>query len=162
MCSFFVATSSWVSWPPHSPVLSITHERPNWVKLLWTSYQLVTMAATYTTNTTDEHPCIQRDSNPRPQQASARTPRPKTARPPESTFHVKPTGIAIWQQGCKDNGCLYSVLLLLWCYWRMKYRNRDRLMMMSRSMRFRVQQNPALSPLPLPPPFTLPLCSCRY
>ena len=136
----------------------ITHT----VGLLWTSYQLVTMAATYTTNTTDEHPCTQRDSNPRPQQASVRRPRPKTAWPPESTFHVKLNLIAICQQGCKANGFLYNVLLLLWCYWRMKYRNRDRLMMMSRSMRLRVQQNPPFSPLPLPTPFSLPLWSCRY
>ena len=40
------------------------HARARAVTLLWTTDQLVAEAASPTTNTKDEHPCLQRDSNP--------------------------------------------------------------------------------------------------
>jgi len=44
------------------------------------SYQLVAEAATYTTNTSYEHPRHQRNSNPRSQRWSCRRPTSLTAR----------------------------------------------------------------------------------
>jgi len=49
---------------------TIRHKHTQPVGLLWTSDQLVEEAATYTTNTTDEYPCPQRDSNAQSQQSS--------------------------------------------------------------------------------------------
>jgi len=51
------------------------------VGLLWTSDQHVAEAADNTTNTTDEHPSHQWDSNPRPQQTNGRRPTTYTVRP---------------------------------------------------------------------------------
>jgi hypothetical protein len=49
--------------------LTIRHTNP--LRLLCTSDRLITEAATYTTNTRDEHPYPQRVSNPRFQQSSS-------------------------------------------------------------------------------------------
>jgi len=46
----------------HTDTHARTHTHP--VGLLWTSNRLVAEAATCTTNTRDEHSCLQRDSNP--------------------------------------------------------------------------------------------------
>ena len=53
---------------------SNTHKHTVW--FLWTNDKLVAEDATYkhTTNKTDEHPCPQRDSNPRCQQSGSRRP----------------------------------------------------------------------------------------
>jgi len=56
----------------------------NWTRihpvgLLWTSNQPIAEAATYSAHnkhTTDEHPCSQRDSNPRSQQLKGCRPTP--------------------------------------------------------------------------------------
>ena len=47
-----------------------THTHP--VGLLWTSDRLVAETATFTTNTADEYPCPQRDSNAQSQQSRDR------------------------------------------------------------------------------------------
>jgi hypothetical protein len=55
----------------------ITHnDAPQSVGLPWTSDQLVAETSTWqhTTHTTDQHPCLRWDSNPRSQQASGRRP----------------------------------------------------------------------------------------
>ena len=49
-----------------------THRSERSVRLLCNSDQLLSEAAIYKTNTTDEYPCPQRDSHPRPQQSSSR------------------------------------------------------------------------------------------
>ena len=56
--------------------LDHTHTHTYSVGLLCTSDQPVAEAATYTTNTRDEHPCPQRGSNPRYQQSSGLRPTP--------------------------------------------------------------------------------------
>jgi len=50
--------------------VSISHSHTHTVGLLWMRDRLVSWVSTYTTNTTDEHPCPQRDSSPRSQQSS--------------------------------------------------------------------------------------------
>jgi hypothetical protein len=52
------------------------------VGLFQTSGLIVTKTSTYTTLTTDRHPCLQRNSNPQSQQASGRRPtlRPRSHR----------------------------------------------------------------------------------
>ena len=62
-----------------SRFLDHTHnDTPQSVGLLWTSYQSVAETSTwqYTTLTTDKHPCLRWDSDPRSQQASGRRPTP--------------------------------------------------------------------------------------
>jgi hypothetical protein len=64
-------------WPLPSRGFVITHnDAPQSVGLLWTSDQLVAETSTWqhTTHTTDRHPCLRWDSNPRSQQASGRRP----------------------------------------------------------------------------------------
>ena len=66
-------------WPPHSWGFYITHnDASQSVALLWTSDQLVTETSIWqhTTLTTDKHPCLQWDSNPRSLQASGHRPTP--------------------------------------------------------------------------------------
>jgi hypothetical protein len=58
----------------HGRARTHTHTHTHTVGLLWTSDQPVAEAATYTTNTTDEHPCPQRDLSPRSQQYSGHRP----------------------------------------------------------------------------------------
>jgi hypothetical protein len=58
--------------PSRSHTLRHTHS----VRLLWTSDRLVTEAANYTTHTREEHPCPQRDRNPRHQPPNNRRPTP--------------------------------------------------------------------------------------
>jgi hypothetical protein len=57
------------------------HKQP--VGLLWTSDQLVAEApcARHTTNTIDEHPCLQGNSSPRFQESNGRRHAPCVARP---------------------------------------------------------------------------------
>jgi len=59
----------WLNRPTRTQAASflkfLDHTHP--VGLFWTSYQFVAEVATYTTpsNTRDQQPCLQRDSNPR-------------------------------------------------------------------------------------------------
>ena len=66
-------------WPPHFWGFLITHsDAPQSVGLLWTSDQLVAETSTlqHITLTTDKHPCLRWDSNPRSQLARGRRPTP--------------------------------------------------------------------------------------
>jgi hypothetical protein len=66
-------------WPPRLRGFLITHnDAPQSVGLLWASDQPVAKTSTWkhTTHTTDKHPCLRWDSNPRSLQASGRRPTP--------------------------------------------------------------------------------------
>jgi hypothetical protein len=57
-----------------SRLITIRHTHKQTVRLLCTSDQSLTHTATYTRNTTGEHPSLKRYSNPRSKHASARRP----------------------------------------------------------------------------------------
>jgi len=67
------------------------HTHAQTAGLLRTSDQPIARAATYTTNTRDEHSCIHRDPSPRSQEPIGFGPKIYTARPPKSavtSWHV--------------------------------------------------------------------------
>ena len=74
-----IAATQRGSWPLHSWGFCITHnDATQSVVLLWASDQLIAETSTWqhTTFTTDKHPWLRWDSNPRSQQASGRRPTP--------------------------------------------------------------------------------------
>jgi hypothetical protein len=62
----------------HGFAIILSHTKPHWVGLLWTSDQLVAETSTWqhTTLATDNLPCHRRDSNPQSQQARGSSPTP--------------------------------------------------------------------------------------